>query len=122
MKFPVTSSNQYAPLARCPAGMIALRDLMEMPITFDSSEAFRSSSPSVLTSRRLADAGSPSVHLGPFAAGEAPTVCSFQSQTLVTTCPSARSYHVLPTIPLVAGIAPDMKMLWPTAVTVGDCP
>lgn len=118
---PVTSSNQYAALARCPAGRIALRDLMETPITFEASEAFRSSSPSVLTSRRLADAGSASVHLEPFAAACPPTVCSFQSQTLVTTCPSARSYQVLPTIPLVEGIAPDIKILWPTAVTVGDC-
>ena len=45
----------------------------------------------------------------------------FQSQTLVTTFPSARSYQELPTIPLAAGIAPDNIMLCPTAVTVGTC-
>src|SRR4051812_49417081 len=102
---------------------MAPRGLMEIPITLELGLAIRISSPKVLTSRRLGDAGSESVHLDPFAGcASVPTSFSFQSQTLVTTCSSARSYHELLTIPLTAGIAPDMKILCPTAVTVGTCP
>src|SRR5579885_982829 len=121
MKLPVTSSSQNAPAARCPDGRMAAHGLMETPITFESGCAFRNSSPTVLTSSRLGEAGSASVLLGPSCSCSQPTVFTSQSHTLVTTLPDSRSYQAFPTIPLTAGIAPDMKMLCPTAVIVGTC-
>ena len=57
-------------------------------------------------------------------AGEAPSPVppsslAFESETLVTCLFSSRSNQSLPTMPLIAGIAPDKKVLCPTAVTVG---
>src|SRR2546421_12259610 len=121
MKFPVTSSNQNAPVARWPDGRIALRALIETPMTLESSCALRSSSPMVLTSNLFGDDGSESVHFGPLGSACPPTIATSQSQTLVTSLVSSRSYQAFPTIPLTAGMAPDMKILGPTAVTVGTC-
>ena len=80
-----------------------------MPITLLPLRAIFNSSPTVLTSRRRGEAPSP----------VAPNIFTVSSLTLVTTLPVARSYHSLPIMPLKDGVAPDKKVLWPTAVTVG---
>ena len=67
------------------------------------------------------DAGSSSVQALPAASGGAPVTLYVQSHTLVTSFFASRSYQVLLMMPLTAGMAPLMKMLCPTAVTVGDC-
>jgi hypothetical protein len=95
-----------------PAGRIAPRSFSERPITFDlESVAIFSSSPSVLTSIRRGEAPSP----------PPPRIFSAASDTLVTERPVARSYQSLAMIPLTAGSAPDRKVQWPGAVTVGKC-
>ena len=73
--------------------------------------AIFSSSPTVLTSIRRGEAPSP----------VPPTIFSAGSDTLVTVRPLVRSYQSLPMMPLRAGSAPDMYVLWPIAVTVGKC-
>src|ERR1022692_984495 len=85
-----------------PAGRIALRSLSEMPITLPPLRAIFSSSPTVLTSRCRGEAPSPL----------APSSFTASSPTLVTTLPVSRSYHSLPTMPLIDGVAPDRKVLW----------
>src|SRR5690349_16520519 len=113
MKFPVLLSNQYAPSAICPAGRIALRSFNDTPITFDLPLPYIFiSSPSVLTSMRRVDAPpSPAP----------PSIFTELSETLETWPPESRSYHSLATMPLIDGVAPDINVLWPIAVTVGKC-
>ena len=79
-------------------------------MTLLAAWAIFNSSPIVLTSSRLGDAPSPP-----------PSAWTVSSLTLVTTLPDSRSYHSLPTMPLIEGVAPVRKVLWPTAVTVGNC-
>ena len=95
-----------------PAGRMALRSLSEMPITRDFPPAIFSSSPTVLTSRRRGEAPSPPAP---------PSSSALGSDTLVTVRPSSRSYQSFPTMPLMEGVAPLRKVLWPMAVTVGKC-
>ncbi len=82
---------------------------MDTPITFPPLPDIFISSPRVDCSRRLGEAHSPG----------APRSLHVSSETLVTAFFEARSYHALPIMPLMAGVAPVRKVEWPTAVTVG---
>ena len=84
-----------------PAGRIALRSLMEIPITFDSPPCIFNSSPTVLTSRRAATSRA---------------ICIRADQlggrigNAGNCLPVRRSYHSLPMIPLMDGVAPVKKV------------
>src|SRR5450432_2521699 len=94
-----------------PDGRMAARSFSDTPTTCDRPPlAIFNSSPSVLTSRRLGDDPGPA---------SPPSSLAAPSETLVTWVFSSRSYQSLATIPLTDGIAPERKVLWPTAVTVG---
>src|SRR5580704_14902903 len=109
----------------CPAGRIAARSLREMPITFEAPRAIFSSSPSVLTSRRLGE--------DPRSLGSLPTRHTESSVTLLmdrpslgTTAPEhapifvtkgVRSNQPLLMMPLADVVAPLRKVERPTAVT-----
>src|SRR5260370_35815555 len=95
----------------CPAGRIALRSLIDTPITFPPLPEIFSSSPRVDGSSRRGDDPWP----------EPPTSLTVSSETLVTCLPTALSHHSFPMIPLIDGVAPLRKVQCPTAVTVGMC-
>ena len=79
-------------------------------MTLESGEPLRlSSSPIVLTSRRFGEDATPA----------APSSLPKGSETLVTCLLVSRSYQSLPTMPLMAGVAPDIMVECPTAVTEG---
>src|SRR6476620_5004807 len=90
---------------------MALRSLMDTPITLQFLPEIFNSSPMVLASRRRGDDPMPG----------APSNRVLSSDTLVTFFPDARSYQVLFTMPLMDGVAPDIKVECPMAVTVGKC-
>jgi hypothetical protein len=94
----------------CPAGRIAARSLMDIPITLESAFLIFSSSPTVLTSSRRGDE--------PCAALVPPTKEDCGSETLVTRLPVSLSNHSLAIIPLDDGAAPLRNVECPTAVTV----
>src|SRR5690348_4445094 len=92
----------------CPAGRIALRSLIEIPITLESPPWGFNSSPTVLTRERRGDVPG---RLDP-------VLFVSESITLETVVLVERSYHSLPMMPLSEGVAPERKVEWPTAVTV----
>ena len=89
---------------------MALRSLIEIPITLLPFPAIFSSSPMVETSMRRGDE--------PVSPGRPPSSCTVGSETLVTVWAVSRSYQSLPMIPLSDGGAPLRKVEWPIAVTV----
>src|SRR5260221_6057133 len=92
-----------------PDGRIALRSLMEMPITFEGCPDILSSSPTVLTSRRRGE--------DPFVPGVPPRSAVDLSLTLLTASSDSRSSHSLLIMPLMEGVAPLRNVECPTAVT-----
>ena len=76
---------------------MALRSLIDTPITFDSGSTRLSSSPTVLASSRRGE--------DPARLPDPPTKLVVSSLTLVTRVPVARSNHSLPMIPLADGVA-----------------
>ena len=109
MKLPDFASNQKAPLPMWPLGRMALRSLIETPITRDRTPfAIFSSSPNVLTSIRLGDAPpSPAP----------PRIFTDSSETDVTFLPLSRSNQSLPTIPRAIDPMHDLKKCcgqWPS--------
>src|SRR5437899_1009592 len=95
----------------CPDGRIALRSLIDTPITFPPLPEIFSSSPRVDGSRRRGEDPAPAP----------PSSLVVSSETLVTRFPVAWSHHSFPMIPLIDGVAPLRKVEWPAAVTVGTC-
>ena len=86
-----------------PAGKIAARSFIEIPITLVAPpSAILISSPSVLTSRLCGEL--------PFAPGVPPSRVVAASSTDVMTLPLGRSYHSLAIMPLVAGVEPVMNV------------
>ena len=94
----------------CPAGRIALRSLIETPITCESGKRIFNSSVIVLVISRRGDE--------PHGPDVPPTGLVAGSETLVTVLPVSRSNQSFAMMPLTEGVAPLRNVECPTAVTV----
>src|SRR5215813_12123946 len=105
-------SYQYAPFGCLPEGKMAARSLSERPTTLDCPTLDNfNSSPMVEPSSLEGDI--------PGAPSRPPISLTLPSVTLVMRFPDSRSYHSLPMMPLIDGVAPLMNVEWPQAVYVG---